>query len=165
MVASRCDSPQMGCKFTTLYLFQQVFLHLNTFKVRKSFLKKRKFREMGCIKGWDARRIVKVKPQQPTRTHQRRAENNDAWALCDSVHGAQLPLRGDGRGQLDGEDFDKTFNAADRLLGAPSYFVAASIFFISANIIRAAMRQRAMSMPQLYIRGILFQSIEGMELR
>ena len=102
------------------------------------------------------------------------ATNQDASASCgeqrcvslvDSVHGAQPPLRGDGRGQLDGEDFDKTFNAADRLLGAPSYFVAASIFFISANIIKAAMRQRAMSMPQLYIRGILFQSIEGMELR
>ncbi len=32
------------------------------------------------------------------KTHQRRAENNEARALCDSVHGAPLPLRGDGRG-------------------------------------------------------------------
>ena len=43
-------------------------------------------------------------------------------ALCDSVHGAQLPLRGDGRGQLDGEDFIKPPNAADRFFCAPSVF-------------------------------------------
>ncbi len=53
------------------------------------------------------------------KTHQRRAENNEAVALCDSVHGAPLPLRGDGRGQLDGEDFIKTSNEADRFLFAP----------------------------------------------
>ena len=50
------------------------------------------------------------------KTHQRRAKNNEARALCDSVHEAPLPLRGDGRGQLDGEDFIKKRNAADRFL-------------------------------------------------
>ena len=50
------------------------------------------------------------------KTHQRRAKNNEARALCDSVHEAPLPLRGDGSGQLDGEDLIKKHNAADRFL-------------------------------------------------
>ncbi len=39
--------------------------------------------------------------------------------------------------------------------------VAASIFFIIANIMTAATRQRPMSMPQFAISGILFQSLDG----
>ena len=53
------------------------------------------------------------------KTHQRRVKNNEARALCDSVHGASLPLRGDGKGLLDGEDFIKPPNAAIRFLCAP----------------------------------------------
>ena len=37
-------------------------------------------------------------------------------------NGAPLPLRGEGRGQLDGEDLEFTCNEADRLLGAPLFF-------------------------------------------
>ena len=39
--------------------------------------------------------------------------------------------------------------------------VAASIFFIIANIMTAATRQRPMSIPQFAISGILFQSFDG----
>ena len=38
-------------------------------------------------------------------------------------------------------------------------------FFSKANITMALMRQRAIRMLQLYINGMRFQSIEGIELK
>ena len=45
------------------------------------------------------------------------------------------------------------------------YAVIALSFFKSANITTALMRQRAIRIPQLYMSGILFHNIEGIELR
>lgn len=45
------------------------------------------------------------------------------------------------------------------------YAVICLSFLRRANITMALIRQSAIRIPQLYIKGILFHSIEGMELR
>lgn len=45
------------------------------------------------------------------------------------------------------------------------YAVICFSFFSNANITSALTRHKAIKIPQLYINGILFQSIEGIELR
>ena len=72
-----------------------------------------KKRMMGCKADGE------VKYRSNLKAHKRRAKRTEAWACGIESRGAPLPLRGDGRGQWEGEDFDKTSNAADRLLFAP----------------------------------------------
>ena len=50
------------------------------------------------------------------KAHKRRAKRTEAQAGGIESREAPLPLRGDRRGQLEGEDFIKPSNEADRLL-------------------------------------------------
>lgn len=46
-----------------------------------------------------------------------------------------------------------------------AYAVISFSFLSNANITNALTRQSAMRIPQLYISGILFHNIDGIELR